>query len=1112
MPEKSGESFNPIKIDKKALETRGLLPNVAETKVPIRGGRGDEDAEGGIERMRSRGRLGNQNAEGVQDKKKTRRERKSRGADDSVLTPPEPASIAPSEALSGESDKTESAPKASIEKGRLADVLTDGDKKHLERIYKDMSPEEAQRFQKSLEELDTRRIRVQIKDRLKEALGTEPASLSNEELAERIRKSGVKDIETVARRLYGIKNPDIEEFRKEVLNELGMEYNKGLFGGGRRKEGAGNEVLQKHLPEDTVRAEEGIKFAYQEYFENVLKNFHDKGELSVDPEIYQKMGAIDAEAVKMFGSKRLQEMREELAKERGFHYDTLREMLVKQKKKDHRNQEKNEYGNIPSSVFNDLDYQLKEQERIRQTINDMKNQESRSAEVSVDDELEIELRKQAAEALEAEEKTSVPAVSSESAPFKKAKRETKKAREARIAAAADSDIEEAYDSIRDEKKKNDLDGLGFSAMGANIEEADLKAAQAERERDLKNFEAGPGKLAEQEYSERFNKRLAEEALGDEPLYEKVAAGKETAAPAEGTPEYAEVKGRLDSAKENYQRILNDKNSDPLAKKDALRRYLEVRNEFVKGDVPRFVSEMLDGLKEKTKRKEGLWEHALGFSKKLGEMNLSKTNWEWVKKLEQWGKVPEKKLKLWGNKTFTVGGWSLGAKIAKGVNARTAIAGGLLGLAWPAALVAGATGAAGALGLSAAFRGAGAMMGSYEAMRQGQQMLTNVSERDVAINFNDQEVVDAKNSDLSVSRMSAAEVEEKLLGLIARARMNASWDQYKKPIELLAKRYQENLQSAVAAGYDLEEAGTADIKTLLEENADPKKVNKTYEERREEVFGEKKKRAFKEEAAMRAGAGAVGLAAAGSAVGFGRIGNFLKGLFGIDSVKAEDMLAHEWRGSELRHASGEAIAAQDMLDHERGATMQRLRSPKASDFSRAFSGEEISAKPWQSYQEFTNEPTPYREFDEEYYDPKLLGEDVEDEGLTESIEDKSDTSEQKKPDSVEPEKPPITKRQLIGYSGLRPEYYELVKEMSVEEYLEKKGMKFAFNQKDVFPIPNIDGEYPWQRQDRLAHNRWMDYDRLQERMRIAVGGMTDDARENAMRGMTVEEFIKQYFAE
>lgn len=1138
MPEKSGESFtNKIKLNekaKKAFEESGLIPSEGPTDA-VKNDAPKAEKEGGSKKPKK--------------EKKTKKVKEAKGAVSPVSEESAPPAAENTE-LEG-SGKKEDTSKPLQKKERLLDVLSERDKKHLERIYKDMNPEEVEQFQKSLEELDTRRIRMQIKDRLIEALGSDPVSLSKEELAERIRASGVKDFETVARRLYGIKNPNIEQFRKEVLAGLGLEYNRVLFGDRRKRELAKEEAQRKHLPEDLVRAEEGIKFAYQEYFENVLKNFNEKGALSVDPEIYKKMGAIDAEAAAMFGKKRLQEMREEIARERGFHYETLEEMLEAQKANVRepvfvkppegmrspeetaaladswlkREQENREFMYVHGkrAELNDVDYQLKEREQANYNINKgMKNQEAPSPS------------------------------SSEAAPPKKAKRETKKAREARLAAAADRDIEEAYDSIREagkseqEKKKKESEAGALDEMAELINER-IPSWGSEDETAKENFAKASSEprledLTPEERSEAFNRRLAEEALKDEPLYEKEAAGEKTTAPAEGTPEYAEAKRNLDSAKENYQRILNDKNSDPLTKKDALRRYLEARNEFVGGDVSRYVSEMLDDLKEKTKRKEGVWEHALGFSKKLGEMNLSKTNWEWVKKLEEWGKVPERKLKLWGNKTLTIGGWSLGERIAKAANMRTAIGGVLLGLSLPAAAVAGTWGAAGALGLRAAFRGAGAMMSSYEALRQGQQMLTGVKESDLEVtNVGSRTVTYEKGGDVKteivpdweVSKMSAAEVEEKLLGLIARARMNASWDQYKKPIELLAKRYQDNLESAIAAGYDLKIAGKSDVETLSRENSDPKKINKIYEERREEVFGEKKKQAFKEEAAMRGVAGAVGVVSAAASLRGTGLWGWLKNKIGGGEVispatpvggapeqfdfpqdKASQAEADWVRRvyGEVRPDSG-TMTPEESTEMPDEAFPRRAPSPRVTDFSRVFSDERIAIDDWDRLRE--DEGMLDHERNATMMEHSSVDLDAED---MLDHEDASSRQAQLVPREAEPESPSeagpetkrvLSRRELIGSSGLRPEYYELVKDMSVEEYLEKKGM--PLNPKNGFPVPKVDGEYPWISQDRLAHNRWMDYERLKERMQEVIKSMPPDDKINALKGMTVEEFIKGHLA-
>ncbi|MBI2097267.1 MAG: hypothetical protein HYT40_03960 [Candidatus Sungbacteria bacterium] len=94
------------------------------------------------------------------------------------------------------------------------------------------------------------------------------------------------------------------------------------------------------------------------------------------------------------------------------------------------------------------------------------------------------------------------------------------------------------------------------------------------------------------------------------------------------------------------------------------------------------------------------------------------------------------------------------------------------------------------------------------------------------------------------------------------------------------------------------------------------------------------------------------------------------------------------------------------------------------------------------------------------------------------------------------------------SGLRQEYYEAIRGLSISELLQKRFMPLPFSKDQEWPLPAVDSEYPWVRPNKPSHVRWMDYMRFQNRVRGVLKNL--DAEEAAaVRSMPVSKFIQQY---
>lgn len=98
-------------------------------------------------------------------------------------------------------------------------------------------------------------------------------------------------------------------------------------------------------------------------------------------------------------------------------------------------------------------------------------------------------------------------------------------------------------------------------------------------------------------------------------------------------------------------------------------------------------------------------------------------------------------------------------------------------------------------------------------------------------------------------------------------------------------------------------------------------------------------------------------------------------------------------------------------------------------------------------------------------------------------------------------------QIPAAHGLRPEYYDLIKDRPVTDFLGRK--MFSTSLDNQYPFPKTDGEYPWIVQTSIAHNRMMDYSRLQDRMGAALAALKSDPSElEAAKKLPVSEFLKQ----
>jgi len=91
------------------------------------------------------------------------------------------------------------------------------------------------------------------------------------------------------------------------------------------------------------------------------------------------------------------------------------------------------------------------------------------------------------------------------------------------------------------------------------------------------------------------------------------------------------------------------------------------------------------------------------------------------------------------------------------------------------------------------------------------------------------------------------------------------------------------------------------------------------------------------------------------------------------------------------------------------------------------------------------------------------------------------------------------------SLLRKEYYDLIKNMEVEELLKKRY--FSFTKEQQWPMPKVDGEYPWV-SNKPSHVRLMQYLRFQHRVQEVIAGLSPEEAEGA-KGMPVSKFIMKY---
>lgn len=96
-------------------------------------------------------------------------------------------------------------------------------------------------------------------------------------------------------------------------------------------------------------------------------------------------------------------------------------------------------------------------------------------------------------------------------------------------------------------------------------------------------------------------------------------------------------------------------------------------------------------------------------------------------------------------------------------------------------------------------------------------------------------------------------------------------------------------------------------------------------------------------------------------------------------------------------------------------------------------------------------------------------------------------------------------------GLRPEYYDLIKDKSAADFLGRK--MFSTSLDTQYPVPKYDSEYPWINQQAaripgISDIRMKAYMRLQDRMGAALGKLSDPDALDAAKKLSVSEFLKQ----
>ena len=90
-------------------------------------------------------------------------------------------------------------------------------------------------------------------------------------------------------------------------------------------------------------------------------------------------------------------------------------------------------------------------------------------------------------------------------------------------------------------------------------------------------------------------------------------------------------------------------------------------------------------------------------------------------------------------------------------------------------------------------------------------------------------------------------------------------------------------------------------------------------------------------------------------------------------------------------------------------------------------------------------------------------------------------------------------------GLRPEYYDLIKDESAADFLGRGRFATSFDRQ--YPWPKVDGEYPGIIQSRISEIRVGPYVRLQGRMGEALAALSPEQVEAAKK-LSVSEFLKQ----
>lgn len=1082
MPEKPREGFNPIKIDKKALEAHGLFPHDAETIIPIRGGgRGDEDTGEGIERIGKRKKRKNEDAEGVQSGRRTRRVKKGDNKkDDSALTPPpEPASVTPSESSPEVESPAVSSPEYRWDYRDLR-----------EKIFNDVQdPDSRRELLSTLDRIDSATpLREQFRATIER--GVEYAR-AHEAVWDPFspQQSVLRNLEKLAD-MAGIPAEEVERIKAETLRE--KQFDLEAFQ--KERQSRKREQIPGEPPAHQGRLQEELGFALRDYFSSIKTNA-EKGRAEPDPEIRKKIrmmrgqlidSGMNAEDLDRFWDTRADEEFFDWEIERKRAADKQNEVSlsavsrVKRIKPRNMNEKLLEaaadrertiehsrtggFGDEGMKVhdrnveLNDADYLRKERTRIEIDNTIGKSQFSEP-----------------------------PAEPSRVGDFPKEG-------EPKTSAAPSEEFSAAY---------QDAYAKAFSYYVSPEEKAAAnKTLSLLHDEALR--EGIPGDHLD--YLERLGEQRAREAddLRRKELESelKKEAGEVFRSLEATRASLEDLKARLESARDALAAAENDKHADEEMKENALRRYLEARQEYVAGDTERYLSEKFELLKKQAEGEPGRFE---------------KTRQLWKRTAEKWN------LAEWTG----VGkeGSFLKRYAGRAVNARSATSALLLGIG---TFAGGPVGWA-AFGVRQALVGIGAGFLSYELMRRAADAMTvNVSEE-------------------KLQEMSPEDIEEKMLGMAAYAKVNSAWQAVEPAFQKMLDAYREKTHGlAIDQGYI---TGGADIFNQMREFKQEERHKKESKLGRQFIAGATGVVAMFGIPALREWLGYKDFQEAPQAVPNAEFpkdhefGEALPKQSGIPRSYEDAMFELQREKARIASWQIDPSAASEAVT-KTAPINPAVAQSESLDFSYKDFDDAKVERSWEAPQDFETERTewqPHRDFADEPIEAagkegaeasieqsdemrKLAEAEARDEipdetGVAseqeaprenERVPVEADETEGKGGEPAEAREPrEILPKEIEMKSGLKKEYFNLVKDMSVEEYLEKRGI--TLKRGKMFPFSKTDSEYPWIRQEGLAHNRWMEYLKLQKLMQGKMKAFSKDEREDA-EGMSVEEFIKKYLIE